>query len=143
MITGALVVAFFLIILGWSKDIVSYFATERETIQTYSIALAVASIYALDFAINAGESNLSSFGFSFLFRRSLFAKKAEDISRNLAKFRESSTIMYPKSYRGYSANPKTATRIIMGKSSSVSWSSNWLLYRHCRSSRHIWPRTRR
>lgn len=56
MVVGALVVAFFLILLGWAKEIVSIFATETETIKTFSIALAVGSIYALDFAINAVQS---------------------------------------------------------------------------------------
>ena len=72
MIGGALIVAVCLLILGWTGEIVRMFVTESETVgpRAYSnfgvsayqslqaksctIALAVLSIYAVDFAINAG-----------------------------------------------------------------------------------------
>lgn len=72
MIGGSLIVAICLIILGWTGEIVRLFVREPETVggrngsrfgfsayaslqaKTYTIALAVLSIYAVDFAINAG-----------------------------------------------------------------------------------------
>ena len=72
MVGGALIVAVCLLVLGWTGEIVRMFVTEPETVGpwTYSsftasayqslqaksctIALAVLSIYAVDFAINAG-----------------------------------------------------------------------------------------
>lgn len=72
MIGGALIVAVCLLVLGWTGEIVQLFVREPKTVGdwTYSplgvlaydglqaksctIALAVLSIYAVDFAINAG-----------------------------------------------------------------------------------------
>ena len=72
MIGGALIVAVCLLILGWTGEIVRLFVREPETVggrihytlgipaydglqaKSWTIALAVLSIYAVDFAINAG-----------------------------------------------------------------------------------------
>lgn len=72
MIGGALIVAVCLLVLGWTGEIVRLFVKEPETVGDWSypnlgvpayeglqaksctIALAVLSIYAVDFAINAG-----------------------------------------------------------------------------------------
>ena len=72
MIGGSLIVAICLLILGWTGEIVRLFVREPEMVgglyhspfgfpayaslqaKTYTIALAVLSIYAVDFAINAG-----------------------------------------------------------------------------------------
>lgn len=72
MIGGALIVAVCLLVLGWTGEIVRLFVREPETVgdwnypvlgnsaydglqaKSCTIALAVLSIYAVDFAINAG-----------------------------------------------------------------------------------------
>jgi solute carrier family 45 protein 1/2/4 len=56
MVVGSVVVAACLLVLGWTKEIVGVFIPEGEFKQTCTISLAVFSIYAVDFAINAGES---------------------------------------------------------------------------------------
>lgn len=55
MIIGSLIVAACLIVLGWTKEIVGTFIGDPDMVKTCSIAVAVLSIYALDFAVNAGE----------------------------------------------------------------------------------------
>ena len=73
MIGGALIVAVCLLVLGWTGEIVRLFVREPETVgdlnqhilgvpvddglqaKSCTIALAVLSIYAVDFAINAGR----------------------------------------------------------------------------------------
>jgi solute carrier family 45 protein 1/2/4 len=55
MIIGSIIVAACLIVLGWTKEIVGIFIGDKDTAKTYSIAVAVLSIYALDFAVNAGK----------------------------------------------------------------------------------------
>ena len=71
MIGGSLIVGLCLIVLGWTSEIVGIFVQEAslvssgdhlktgsdDTLQKRSctIALAVLSIYAVDFAINAGK----------------------------------------------------------------------------------------
>lgn len=54
MVWGSLLVAACLFVLGWTKEIVAMFIQDEETRKSYTIALAVLSIYAVDFAINAG-----------------------------------------------------------------------------------------
>ena len=72
MIGGALIVAVCLLVLGWTGEIVRMFVRKPETVSDWThsfseapayeglqaksctIALAVLSIYAVDFAINAG-----------------------------------------------------------------------------------------
>lgn len=54
MIIGSLVVTVFLVTLGWAKEIVGYFIEDADLRKTCTIVLAVGSIYAVDFAINAG-----------------------------------------------------------------------------------------
>lgn len=75
MIFGSFVVAFCLLILGWTAEIVGWFVTDPEKVcceelvrntiaapvltvlqtKNLTIALAVSSIYAVDFSINVGE----------------------------------------------------------------------------------------
>lgn len=52
MIFGSLVVALCLILLGWTSEIVGLFVKDPDKVQGATIALAVLSIYAVDFAIN-------------------------------------------------------------------------------------------
>jgi solute carrier family 45 protein 1/2/4 len=54
MIFGSFVVAFCLIVLGWTAEIVGLFVQEPEKAKNVTIALAVSSIYAVDFSINVG-----------------------------------------------------------------------------------------
>lgn len=60
MVGGALVVAFCLIILGWTSELVGIFVSDTDLKKTCTIALAVLSIYAVDFAINAVQSSCRS-----------------------------------------------------------------------------------
>jgi hypothetical protein len=64
MVVGSFVVAACLIVLGWAKELTAYFVEEGEFRQTCTIAVAVLAIYAVDFAINAGElgENFSTWG---------------------------------------------------------------------------------
>jgi solute carrier family 45 protein 1/2/4 len=55
MVVGSLIVAACLIIMAWAKEIVGIFISDEETGKTCTIVLAVLSIYAVDFAINAGK----------------------------------------------------------------------------------------
>ncbi|KAE8407272.1 MFS/sugar transport protein-domain-containing protein, partial [Aspergillus pseudonomiae] len=52
MIVGSLIVAMCLLVLGWTSEIVGLFVKEAEKANRVTIALAVLSIYAVDFAIN-------------------------------------------------------------------------------------------
>jgi solute carrier family 45 protein 1/2/4 len=54
MVLGSVLVTACLLVLGWTKEIVSYFIEEGELRKSCTIWLAVLSIYAIDFAINAG-----------------------------------------------------------------------------------------
>ncbi|PBP22382.1 dynactin subunit [Diplocarpon rosae] len=55
MVVGSFVVGACLMALGWAKEIVACFVEEGEFRKTCTVALAVLSIYAIDFAINAGK----------------------------------------------------------------------------------------
>jgi solute carrier family 45 protein 1/2/4 len=55
MVIGSVIVAACLLVLGWTKEIVGYFVEEGEFKKTCTVTVAVLSIYAVDFAINAGE----------------------------------------------------------------------------------------
>ena len=60
MLGGALIVAIFLLTLGWTAEIVGLFISEPNMAKSCTIALAVVSIYAVDFAINAVQSSCRS-----------------------------------------------------------------------------------
>ncbi|KAI9731490.1 MAG: hypothetical protein M1834_004610 [Cirrosporium novae-zelandiae] len=60
MVGGALLVTLGLLILGWTKEIVDIFISNPSTAKGATIALAVISIYAVDFAINAVQSTSRS-----------------------------------------------------------------------------------
>lgn len=63
MTFGSLVVALCLILLGWTEQIVAVFVKDPDRVQGATIALAILSIYAVDFAINIGMSTpVYSFG---------------------------------------------------------------------------------
>ncbi|KAK2589901.1 hypothetical protein QQS21_012418 [Conoideocrella luteorostrata] len=55
MVIGAVNVAACLLVLGFTKEIVEFFMRDEMMAKGPTIALAVMSIYALDFAINAGK----------------------------------------------------------------------------------------
>ncbi|KAI8940952.1 hypothetical protein NX059_002203 [Plenodomus lindquistii] len=57
MFGGTILVSLFLLLLGWTKEVVRAFATDPETIKTATIYLAVFSIYGIDFAINAVQGS--------------------------------------------------------------------------------------
>ncbi|CAI7598452.1 unnamed protein product [Penicillium viridicatum] len=56
MVFGSLVVAFCLLVLGWTKEIVGLFVKDPEKAKNGTIALAVVSIYAVDFSINVVQA---------------------------------------------------------------------------------------
>ncbi|KAH8591380.1 sucrose transporter [Bisporella sp. PMI_857] len=56
MVGGSILVAMSLIVMGWAKEIVGHFVEEGELRKTCTILLAVLSIYAVDFAINAVQA---------------------------------------------------------------------------------------
>ncbi|KAG9661590.1 SUC2 like protein, partial [Aureobasidium melanogenum] len=60
MVGGTVIVSICLLILGWTKEIVATFVEEGELRREATIFLAVLSIYALDFAINAVQSSCRS-----------------------------------------------------------------------------------
>ena len=60
MVGGTIAVSACLLLLGWTREVVEYFATDPETIKTATIALAVISIYGIDFAINAVQGSCRS-----------------------------------------------------------------------------------
>ncbi|MCJ1252649.1 hypothetical protein MMC24_000455 [Lignoscripta atroalba] len=60
MIGGSVIVAICLLVLGWTSEIIGYFVSDAETKRLWTIALAVLSIYMVDFAINAVQSSCRS-----------------------------------------------------------------------------------
>ncbi|KAG0651108.1 General alpha-glucoside permease [Hyphodiscus hymeniophilus] len=56
MVIGSFIVAACLLVLGWTKEIVGHFVEEGEFRKTCTIVLAVLSIYAVDFSINAVQA---------------------------------------------------------------------------------------
>ncbi|KAF2637860.1 MFS general substrate transporter [Massarina eburnea CBS 473.64] len=57
MVIGTVLVSLFLLLLGWTKEVVKMFVTEKEAIRSYTVILAVFSIYGIDFAINAVQGS--------------------------------------------------------------------------------------
>jgi solute carrier family 45 protein 1/2/4 len=53
---GSVIVALGLLSLGFTKEIVASFVPDEQSARTETIVLAVLSLYATDFAINAGTS---------------------------------------------------------------------------------------
>ena len=60
MVVGSIVVVACLLILGWTKEIVALVQRDPDTHAFWTIVLAIASIYAVDFAINAVQSSCRS-----------------------------------------------------------------------------------
>ncbi|MCJ1232899.1 hypothetical protein MMC14_000853 [Varicellaria rhodocarpa] len=60
MIGGSLIVGLCLLVLGWTSEIVSVVVKNPDTKSFWTITLAVLSIYAVDFAINAVQSSCRS-----------------------------------------------------------------------------------
>ncbi|GJC91881.1 sucrose transporter [Colletotrichum higginsianum] len=61
IVMGSIIVAFSLLTLGFTKEIVALFVTDKETARVLTITLAVLAIYVVDFAINAA-SRMSAIG---------------------------------------------------------------------------------
>ncbi|KAF2128527.1 sucrose transport protein SUC2 [Dothidotthia symphoricarpi CBS 119687] len=57
MIGGTVLVSIFLLLLGWTKEVVKMFVTDKEAVNSATIYLAVFSIYGIDFAINAVQGS--------------------------------------------------------------------------------------
>ncbi|KAF4829068.1 General alpha-glucoside permease [Colletotrichum tropicale] len=53
IVLGSIITAFALAMLGFTKEIVGIFISEKETARIFTIILAVLAIYVVDFAINA------------------------------------------------------------------------------------------
>lgn len=60
MMGGAIIVSICLLMLGWTPELVGMFVSEPATAKSWKIALAVLSIYAVDFAINAVQASSRS-----------------------------------------------------------------------------------
>ncbi|KAL4951726.1 major facilitator superfamily domain-containing protein [Aspergillus filifer] len=56
MIGGSLIVTLCLLVLGWTAEIVAFFVKDADKASRFTIALAVLSIYAVDFAINVVQA---------------------------------------------------------------------------------------
>ena len=57
MVGGMVLVSAFLLLLGWTKEFVHMFVTDKEAIRSATIFVAVFSIYGIDFAINAVQGS--------------------------------------------------------------------------------------
>jgi solute carrier family 45 protein 1/2/4 len=57
MVGCTILTSLFLLLLGWTKEVVGLFAIEKETVKNATIVLAVFSIYGIDFAINAVQGS--------------------------------------------------------------------------------------
>lgn len=57
MVGGMVLVSAFLLLLGWTKEFVHLFVTDKEAIKSATIFVAVFSIYGIDFAINAVQGS--------------------------------------------------------------------------------------
>ncbi|KAI0972520.1 major facilitator superfamily domain-containing protein [Xylaria arbuscula] len=53
ILTGAIISALFLLLLGFTEDIVSFLVEDKKSAQHLTISAAVVAIYAVDFSINA------------------------------------------------------------------------------------------
>ncbi|ODH48111.1 hypothetical protein GX48_05797 [Paracoccidioides brasiliensis] len=60
MVGGSLVVGFFLLVLGWAPNLVGMFISAEDTRESVTIAVAVISIYAVDFSINVVQASCRS-----------------------------------------------------------------------------------
>lgn len=60
MAGGTIVVSACLLVLGWTSEIVGIFVTDKEMKRSATISIAVLSIYAVDFAINAVQASCRS-----------------------------------------------------------------------------------
>jgi solute carrier family 45, member 1/2/4 len=55
IMAASAIVSLSLLVLGFTKEIISWFIKDAQTAKYATIALAVLSLYGVDFAINAGE----------------------------------------------------------------------------------------
>ncbi|KAF2404567.1 hypothetical protein EJ06DRAFT_579167 [Trichodelitschia bisporula] len=60
MVVGTVIVSICLLILGWTSEIVGVFVSDPDMKRSATIALAVLSIYGVDFAINAVQASTRS-----------------------------------------------------------------------------------
>jgi solute carrier family 45, member 1/2/4 len=56
MLAGSIVVCLSLLTLGWATEVVRMFITDKKGVENWTLLLAVLSIYAIDFAINAVQA---------------------------------------------------------------------------------------
>jgi solute carrier family 45 protein 1/2/4 len=57
MFCGTILVSMFLLLLGWTKEVVRYFIKDEASAKSHTIVVAVLSIYGIDFAINAVQGS--------------------------------------------------------------------------------------
>lgn len=57
MFCGTILVGMFLLLLGWTKEVVRYFVKDEQAAKSATIYVAVLSIYGIDFAINAVQGS--------------------------------------------------------------------------------------
>lgn len=57
MFGGTILVGMFLLLLGWTKEVVRYFVKDEASAKSKTVVVAVLSIYGIDFAINAVQGS--------------------------------------------------------------------------------------
>lgn len=57
MFIGTILVGLFLLLLGWTKEVVKMFITDPAAVKSATIYVAVLAIYGIDFAINAVQGS--------------------------------------------------------------------------------------
>lgn len=57
MFFGTILVSMFLLLLGWTKEVVRYFIKDEAAAKSANVYVAVFSIYGIDFAINAVQGS--------------------------------------------------------------------------------------
>jgi len=60
MVVGTIIVSLSLLLLGWTTEFLSFFVEDKDGRRPMAIALAVLSIYGVDFAINAVQASTRS-----------------------------------------------------------------------------------
>ncbi|KAK5628092.1 hypothetical protein RRF57_003806 [Xylaria bambusicola] len=53
ILTGAIISALFLLLLGFTEDIMGFFVEDKKSVEHMTVSAAVLAIYAVDFSINA------------------------------------------------------------------------------------------
>lgn len=69
IVIGSLLVAISLLTMGFTKELVTYFISDKSLARSVSIFLAVLTICSVDFSINAGRFQALAFGHTWYLDR--------------------------------------------------------------------------